>query len=129
MTTQKERIQTPLAKARGLGSAKEGVSHWIKQRVSAIAALILVPWAVFSIAGLPLTDYDAVRTWLETPVNAVLMILLVAVIFKHAILGLEVIIEDYIANKGFKIFKLISMKFFYTTLAVISLFSILKVAL
>ena len=51
-------FRTPLARARGLGSAKSGVGHFIAQRVSALALVVLIPLFVWSIASLPSADYE-----------------------------------------------------------------------
>lgn len=122
-------IQSPLARARGLGSAKDGTGHWIKQRLTAVANIFLVLWVIGSLVALPLGEYDTVTQWLAKPWNAILMILAVISVFTHAVLGSEVIIEDYVHHKGFKIFKLVAVKFVYFALAVACIFSILKIAL
>lgn len=127
--SDRETIQSPLAKARGLGSAKDGTAHWIKQRLTAVANVFLVLWVIGSLVALPLGEYDTVTQWLAKPWNAILMVLTVISVFTHAVLGSEVIIEDYVHNKPFKIFKLVAVKFVYFALAVACIFSILKVAL
>ena len=89
----------PLAKARGLGSAKEGVHHWYAQRASALLLIVLVGWLVY--AGLVLSgaDYDTARAFVAQPVNAAFLILLVVTLLYHAVLGLQVVIEDYVHNR------------------------------
>ena len=129
MADQHESIRTPLAKARNHGSAKSGTDHWIKQRITAISNIFLVLWVIYALMSLPLAQYDTVTQWLAQPWNAILMILAVISVFKHAVLGSEVIIEDYVHNKPFKIIKLLSVKFLYFALAVACIFSVLKIAL
>ena len=65
----------PLAKVRGLGSAKNGTHHWIVQRMTAVALVPLCLWFVFSLIGLIGADLATVKAWLGSPFNAVLMIL------------------------------------------------------
>jgi succinate dehydrogenase / fumarate reductase membrane anchor subunit len=89
---------TPLRRARGLGSAKRGVGHFIGQRVSAVALLLLSPWAVWSAVILARTDYTGARAWLARPVDATLLLLLAFAGLYHGRLGLQVIIEDYIGH-------------------------------
>lgn len=129
MPRKNERIQSPLAKAKGLGSAKDGTGHWIKQRLTAVSNIFLLLWVIGSLTALPLGEYDTMTQWLAKPWNAILMILAVISIFTHAVLGSEVIIEDYVHHKGFKLLKLVAVKFIYFALAVACIFSILKIAL
>jgi succinate dehydrogenase / fumarate reductase membrane anchor subunit len=89
-------FRTPLRRARGLGSAKHGVGHFIAQRVSAAALVILVCWGFSQTPFLVQGGYDYARAWLAAPVNATLMILLAATAFYHGQIGLRVIVEDYI---------------------------------
>ena len=93
----------PLAKARGLGSAKSGVHHWYAQRASAVLLLFLVGWLIVSMFLLAGADYMQVRAFLKSPVNAAFMILLLISLFYHAMLGLQVVIEDYVHRPGLEI--------------------------
>ena len=119
----------PLAKVRGLGSAKEGTHHWIAQRMTAVALIPLTLWFVVSLIGLIGADLAAVKAWMASPFNAVLMILTLIAGFHHAQLGLQVVIEDYIHGHGCKIAVLWLVKgaaFFFGAAAV---FSVVKLAI
>jgi succinate dehydrogenase / fumarate reductase membrane anchor subunit len=122
-------MKSPLAKARGLGSAGHGSAHWFVQRVTAISSIPLVLWLVFSVLHLKGADYMTFTSWLAQPVNAVLMILLIISVFYHAALGLQVVVEDYIHCECMKLAKIIGIKLALFAMAVASIFSILKVAL
>lgn len=122
-------IQSDLGKAKGLGSAHTGTHHWLMQRVTAIASIPLVLWAVYSVFKLQGASYEEFTAWLASPVNAVLAILFILNNFYHAVLGNQVIIEDYIHCKCFKMMKLVGMKLFFVVLGVATIFSILSVAL
>jgi succinate dehydrogenase / fumarate reductase membrane anchor subunit len=87
---------TGLKRARGLGSAKTGVSHFIGQRVSAVALLLLAPWLIWSGGRLAGHDYADARAWVANPINASLLILTVLAGFYHGRIGMAVVIEDYI---------------------------------
>lgn len=122
-------LRTPLATARGLGSAKEGVDHWWKQRVTAVALVPLVLWLGFSLALLGSADYYTVVYWLGHPVNAVLMILVVAVGFWHGALGVQEVIVDYVAGEWKKTVLLILVQFAAVVLALSGIFAVLRIAL
>ena len=121
-------IKTPLARARGLGSAKEGTDHWMGQRITAIANIPLVLWLVFSIVNLKGANHAQFTSWLAEPINAILMILFIISTFYHARLGSQVVTEDYIHHEGIKFAKLILTKLFFFGLGIACIFSILKIA-
>jgi succinate dehydrogenase / fumarate reductase membrane anchor subunit len=88
-------MRSPLARARGLGTAKSGVKHWWAERVSAVALIPLTLWFVASIIAHTGSDYASFTAWLRQPYVTVLMIALLVGIFYHLALGLQVIVEDY----------------------------------
>ncbi|MEM7654226.1 MAG: succinate dehydrogenase, hydrophobic membrane anchor protein [Pseudomonadota bacterium] len=122
-------LRSPLAQARGLGSAKEGVHHWKLQRITAIANVPLVIWFIVSIISLSGASYGEAAAWLASPISSTLMILLVISIFYHAALGLQVVIEDYVHGKAALVFALLFTKFACIALAVASVLSVLKIAI
>ena len=121
-------MKTPLARAKGLGSARDGVHHWWHQRITAIANIPLVLWLVWNIVNLKGATYAEFTSWLAEPINAILMILLVVSSFYHAALGCQVIAEDYIHHEGLKIFKLLGIKLFFIATGIACVFSVLKIA-
>ncbi len=122
-------MKSELAKAKGLGSAHEGADHWLAQRITAIANIPLVLWFVYSIVQMKDATHAQFTGWLEHPLNAILMILLIISVFYHAKLGAQVVVEDYIHNEGFKTVKLICQKLVFFGLGIACIFSILKIAL
>jgi len=122
--------RTPMSRARGLGAAKHGVTHWIAERVSAVALVPLVLWAVYSAVNLARADYAGAVAWLqETPVNPVLLTLMIAIGFWHMHAGVRVIIEDYLHKPLTKVSVLLLNLFVCTLAGALAIFSILKVAL
>ena len=121
-------LRTPLSEVKGLGSAKEGTSHFWSQRLSAIALTPLVLWLCFSVAALPGMDYLSVREWLASPLTSIMMVLLVAVAFFHSRLGLQVIVEDYVGGHGARTVAIIAITFAAGVLAVVGVFSVLRIA-
>lgn len=122
-------IRSDLAKAKGLGSAKNGTDHWYQQRLTSISNFILVIWMVYSLINLQGASYEEFTMWLATPLNAVLTILFVISSFYHGYLGSMVVVEDYFHNEVLKTIKIIVMKLFFISATVIAIFSVLKVAL
>jgi succinate dehydrogenase / fumarate reductase membrane anchor subunit len=120
-------MQTPLAKAMGLGSAKSGVAHWRAQRVSAIALVPLTLWFAASIIAHSGSDYAAFIAWLRSPLTAGLMILLLIALFQHAALGLQVVIEDYVHSGG-KFAAVVAVRLGCFALAITGIVAILSVA-
>jgi succinate dehydrogenase membrane anchor subunit len=91
---------TPLGKVRGLGSAREGGEHWLTERVTSIALLLLGSWFIASLLLLPGLDPHTLAEWLKAPTGAIPMALLVIVGFKHALDGMKVFIDDYVHEPG-----------------------------
>jgi succinate dehydrogenase / fumarate reductase, membrane anchor subunit len=120
--------RTPIAKARGLGTARSGLQHWKMQRLTAISNLLLVLWFMFSAMALSGSGYDHVRAWLASPVTASLAVLLIISTFYHARLGLQVVIEDYVHHEGLRIASLVAIALLVLALAVACIVAVLSVA-
>lgn len=122
-------VRTPLARARGLGAAHGGTHHWWVQRATSIVMVPLVLWFSFSLAMLGPADHATASAWLAHPVNAVLALVLIAAMFHHMQLGLQVVIEDYVHSRWQKFAALILAKFATLVFGVGAVFAVLKVAL
>ena len=118
---------TSIGRVRGLGSAHEGAHHWVTQRLTAGANLLLMLWLIASLVLLPALDYATVKAWLSSPLAAVPMILLVISVFNHFRLGLQVVIEDYQHDET-RIVLMTLLNFFAIAGATFANFSILKIA-
>ena len=122
-------MKTPLAEARGWGTAKSGLAHWWHQRLTAIAMIGLVAWMCVIIVMLVGADYSGAMALLSHPVNAALIMLFIGVGFWHSSLGLQVVLEDYVAHEGVRLSLIIVIRMALVLLGAISLLSILKIAL
>ena len=122
-------MQTPLAAARGLGSAKSGLHHWWNQRMTAVAMVPLVIWMVSLSILMTGAGYEDALVLVSYPANATVLILFVAVGFWHAMLGLQVILEDYVAAEGLRLILITLIRMFAVALAALSILSILRVVL
>jgi succinate dehydrogenase / fumarate reductase, membrane anchor subunit len=121
-------LRTPLKRARGLGSAKDGTTHWWLQRVTAVALIPLLLWFVVSLVRIVGADYAHAVAWLRMPVNTTLSIILMVTLLHHAQLGMQVVFEDYCHVERVKIVSIVLMKFLAVLLGVIAVVSILRVA-
>ena len=90
--------RSALARTRGQGAAKEGLRHWWGQRVTALLLIPLVIWFVIGLVIHTGADHAAVTDWLSEPVTYGLMLVLLGAAFWHGALGLQAVIEDYIAK-------------------------------
>jgi succinate dehydrogenase / fumarate reductase, membrane anchor subunit len=124
----KESIRTPLGRVRGLGAAKEGAHHFIVQRVTAIALLFLLPWFLIGVLLAVRGGYQGAIDFIANPLNAVLALMTVAATLYHMQIGMQVVIEDYIAKAGTRIFLLILNTFFCVALFASAAFSVLEIA-
>lgn len=93
----------PLAKARGHGSAKSGVHHWYAQRASALLLIFLVAWLLYAAVGLAGADHAQARAFVASPGNAAALVVLIVALLYHAMLGLQVVIEDYVHHRGLEV--------------------------
>jgi succinate dehydrogenase / fumarate reductase membrane anchor subunit len=144
MKWEDHQFNPALGRARGLGAAGAGATHhWIHQRITAVANIFLTVWfilwtlsvlsAIGSVSRETLSEnisiHDMVKTSLSMGLNPIFMILFIVSIFYHAKLGLQMVIEDYVACEATKITSLLALKFIILFLTTICLFSVLKVTL
>ncbi|MFM9939829.1 MAG: succinate dehydrogenase, hydrophobic membrane anchor protein [Hyphomicrobiaceae bacterium] len=124
----KARIRTPLSRARGLGSAKEGADHFWWQRVTAVANIFLVAyltWHVVRLAGAP---HGVVKAALKNPLLAIPLLLLIVSGIYHMRLGMQTIIEDYVTAEGRKVAYLMLNTFFAILVGLTCVFAVLKLS-
>jgi succinate dehydrogenase / fumarate reductase membrane anchor subunit len=120
-------LRTPLARARGLGSAREGVHHWWAQRLTAIALIPLVVWFAISLVMMSGADYGAVRAWIGSPLVMVLLILTIAIGLHHGQLGLQVVIEDYVHGDGSKLALIVAVRFIAVLFGLAAIVAVLRI--
>ena len=119
--------RTPLSRVRGLGSAKSGTAHWWMQRVTAVALIPLSFWLI-NFLGLSLTaPYQQTVDWLVSPVNSVCIVSWIIAAFYHAALGLQVVIEDYVAAEGPKIISIWAANLAFLFLAIAALLAVFRI--
>jgi succinate dehydrogenase / fumarate reductase membrane anchor subunit len=120
--------RTPLAKVRGLGSARHGTGHFWLQRVTAVANILLVSCLIAFLVRYAGADHDTVRTVLGQPYIAIPLLLLVLSGVVHMRLGMQTIIEDYVHSEGRKVAALMLNTFFAILVGTTSVFAVLKLS-
>ncbi len=119
-------MRSPLGRARGMGSAKSGLGHWWAQRLTALALLPLSLYFVLSVFLLEGADQAAMLRYMAEPWNGVLFIALIAALFYHLQLGLQVVIEDYIHSEARRLTAVLAMRAAVTLFGLLALVSVLK---
>ena len=122
------KFRTPLARVRGLGSAKAGTHHWWMQRLTAVALVPLSLWFVASLIRVVSADHATVIAWLHSPLVAILCCALIVAIFYHGQLGLQTVLEDYVHAEWRKLVSIVLMKLVSLLLAATCLFAVLSIA-
>lgn len=122
-------LQTPLARVKGLGSARRGTLHWWRQRLSAVALLPLSLWFIYELTTLNSLEYGVARAWAAAPATAVLLALFIPTLFYHAQAGLQVVVEDYVKSEWLKLAALVLVKFIAAVGAVVALLAVAKIHL
>lgn len=119
---------TPIGRARGLGSAHEGVHHWLMQRFTAVGNLVLMLFLTTSLALLPSYDYATLAGWASQILPATALALLIVSVFWHARIGVQVIVGDYVNDPGSKFGILVLLNLVFIGGAVFGLVSIARLA-
>jgi succinate dehydrogenase / fumarate reductase membrane anchor subunit len=120
-------LQTPLGKFLGHGSAKEGTGHWWAQRVSAVTLVPLTLWFALALLNMNAFDHVAVVAWIASPLNAILLILFVLAGLYHSMLGVQVVVEDYV-HGATKVVTLIVLQLAHFALAVAGIYAVIIIA-
>lgn len=122
-------LRTPLGNVLGLGSAKDGTSHFWGQRLSGAGLVILGLWFVCSMLMMPGFSHAEAIGFIAAPMNAVMLLLLVITLAYHSNLGLQVVVEDYVHGHGLKLASLVVSRFAHIFLAVAAVYAIIKIGL
>jgi len=120
--------KSPLGQVRGLGSARHGGDHWIRERVSSIALLLLGIWFIVSLLLLPDWSQPTIREWLASPLGFVPMALFVYLSFDHSVDGLKVVIDDYQGDEGGRMMWHLVSLFLHVGVGALALFALAKIA-
>ncbi len=119
-------LRSNLGRVRGLGASHEGTHHFWLQRITGIALIPLVLWFVFCATPLLGADLLTFKAWVASHYNPLLLILLILTGFYHGMLGLQVVIEDYVHGEATKLTSLILMKLAIVLIGGCAIFAVLR---
>ncbi len=119
---------TPLGQVRGNGAAGHGGEHWIRERLTSAASLLLGLWLIASLVLLPRLDRLTLTEWLQAPSGAVPMALLIVIFFIHSVDGLKTAVDDYVHDEGGRLLVHGILTFVGIGAASLALFSLAKIA-
>src|SRR3977135_793754 len=120
--------RTPLARVRGLGSAKAGAERFWRRRLPAVANIFLISFLIWLLVTLAGADYGTVKKTLAKPQIAIPLLLLILSGLVHMRLGMQTIIEDYVHSEGRKVVVLMLNSFFAIAVGLICVFAVLKLS-
>jgi succinate dehydrogenase / fumarate reductase membrane anchor subunit len=122
-------MRSPLGRARGLGSARQGSHHWLMHRLTSVALIPLTLWFIYSVIHMSGASHQQVIDWMSSPYVLAMLLSLVVATFHHLAAGLQVVIEDYLHQEPAKTVALLAVKGACWLLALICAVSVLKVGL
>jgi succinate dehydrogenase / fumarate reductase membrane anchor subunit len=121
-------MRSQLGRVRGLGSARSGSHHWKAERVTSVALVPLTAWFVIAVLAHLGAGQPAMAAWAGSPVNAALLLALIAMTFHHMQLGLQVVWEDYIHSVGRRDAAILATKGACLVLGLMAAVAVLKLA-
>ena len=81
---------------------KNYASKWIMQRLTAVILIPLTFWFVYQCVILSNYEYDQIKSFFYSKINASLFFILIIAMLYHAKLGNETIVEDYVTSVNLK---------------------------
>jgi succinate dehydrogenase / fumarate reductase membrane anchor subunit len=121
--------RSQLGRARGVGAGHSGVEHWRIERITSIALVPLTLWFIYAMLHLVGAPQPNVAAWAGNPINATLLLVLIAITFHHMHLGLQVVCEDYVSNKWQMTLMILGAKAASLVLGLLASIAVLKMAL
>lgn len=119
-------LTSPLHRVRGLGSAKDGTTHWWWERVTSLILIPFTLWFAYFLVTVAPQGIEAVRGWFGSPFHAIGTVVLLATLFYHTALGIQVVIEDYVHAEYKKLAGVVLTRLLFLILALISIFSVIR---
>jgi succinate dehydrogenase / fumarate reductase membrane anchor subunit len=122
------KYRTAARRVRGLGAARTGTSHFIMQRVTSVALMVLTMAFIVIVVGMLGRNHAAVVQILASPLVAILLLLFIAASVYHMWIGMQEIIIDYVHDDVPKFAALLGNSFFCVLAGVVSIFALLRIS-
>jgi succinate dehydrogenase / fumarate reductase membrane anchor subunit len=120
--------QASAAPARQAEAHSGAARHWGLERLTSVAALVLLVWLLVSLWRLPALDWQTISEWLKDPLAATPMLLFIVTIFWHLKTGLIVVVEDYVHEEGGRLLWLLLINFAAILAGSLAVICVLKIA-
>jgi len=127
-TESAKSIRTPLARVRGLGASHSGTSDFWRQRLTAVAMVLLILPVIVVVMMLLGRNQAGAKEILGLPLVAIIMLLFIVASVWHMKIGMQVVIEDYVHGEMTKLTAIMANNFFSVAVALASIYAILKLS-
>ena len=121
-------VRTPLSRVRGLGASHSGTSDFWRQRITAVAMVLLIAPVIVVVMMLLHRNQAGAKLILGSPLIAIIMLLFIIASAWHMKIGMQVVIEDYVHNEKLKLATVMANNFFSIAVALASIYAILKLS-
>jgi succinate dehydrogenase / fumarate reductase membrane anchor subunit len=122
------KLRTPLARVRGLGSARSGTEHFWRQRLTAVANIPLTIAFVLIVVSLLGRNHAAAQQILGSPLVAIVILLFIGSVTYHMRIGMQVVIEDYVHGEIARLSLLMLNTFFTVVVGLAAAYAIFKLS-
>jgi succinate dehydrogenase / fumarate reductase membrane anchor subunit len=121
-------MRTPLGRARGLGTGHSGTEHFWRERVTSLAGIPLVVFFIIFIVTMNGADYVSVVQAIRNPFVAIALLLTIVNLVYHMYLGMQIVIEDYVASRPRRTATLLASTFYCTAVCMAAVYAVLKIS-
>ena len=121
-------MRTPLGRVRNLGSSHSGTKDFWRQRLTAVAMIVLMVPAIVIVMMLLGRNQAGAAQILGSPLIAIIMLLFIVASVWHMKIGMQVVIEDYVHDEKLKLLSIVANNFFSITVALAAAYAIFKLS-